>query len=233
MRAFNEFTFHVAISTVGNLRARPRGRNRRARPEPRPGGHPIARERPGHADRLRGVNDTPAPAGTASPGTTDPVASEPLGPNAWLVEEMFEQYQADPGSVSETWRDFFADYRPPGRPAPCRRPRPRPRSGPRRPRLPRPHHCHGCHVGHDRPTDRRAGRRARRPHPRRRRPHRVQHGGQPRGPHRHVVPRGPGQAPRDQPQRHQRLPGQDPRRQGQLHPHHRLRPGARSRITSR
>ncbi|HMX66257.1 MAG TPA: hypothetical protein PKX25_11825, partial [Microthrixaceae bacterium] len=113
MRAFNEFTFHVAISTVGNLRVRPRGRDRRARHGPRPGGHPIARERPGRADRLRGVNDSPEPAGTASPGTTDPVASEPLGPNAWLVEEMFEQYQADPGSVSETWRDFFADYRPP------------------------------------------------------------------------------------------------------------------------
>src|SRR5690606_885357 len=86
MRAFNEFTFHVAISTVGNLRVRPPRRDRRARHGPRPGGHPIAREPPGHADRLRGVNDTPAPAGTASPGTTDPVASEPLGPNAWLVE---------------------------------------------------------------------------------------------------------------------------------------------------
>ena len=83
---------------------------------------PIAQERPGRADRLRGVNDSPEPAGTASPGTTDPVASEPLGPNAWLVEEMFEQYQADPGSVSETWRDFFADYRPPGRPAPVATP---------------------------------------------------------------------------------------------------------------
>src|SRR5688572_5843722 len=34
-----------------------------------------------------------------------------LGPNAWLVDEMYEQYLADPGSVSESWRDFFADYR--------------------------------------------------------------------------------------------------------------------------
>jgi 2-oxoglutarate dehydrogenase E1 component len=33
-----------------------------------------------------------------------------LGPNAWLVDEMYEQYLADPGSVSESWRDFFADY---------------------------------------------------------------------------------------------------------------------------
>ena len=34
------------------------------------------------------------------------------GPNAWLVDEMYEQYVADPSSVSESWQDFFADYRP-------------------------------------------------------------------------------------------------------------------------
>ncbi|HJR26507.1 MAG TPA: hypothetical protein VJ804_13615, partial [Acidimicrobiales bacterium] len=34
-----------------------------------------------------------------------------LGPNAWLVDEMHEQYLADPSSVSESWREFFADYR--------------------------------------------------------------------------------------------------------------------------
>jgi 2-oxoglutarate dehydrogenase E1 component len=34
-----------------------------------------------------------------------------LGPNAWLVDEMYEQYLANPSSVSEAWRDFFADYR--------------------------------------------------------------------------------------------------------------------------
>src|SRR3954464_9090959 len=32
-----------------------------------------------------------------------------FGPNAWLVDEMYEQYRADPSSVSESWRDFFAD----------------------------------------------------------------------------------------------------------------------------
>ena len=90
------------------------------------------------------------------------------GPNAWLVDEMFEQYRADPSSVSESWREFFADYQRdtdsatgadvvaaghrPGRrhrsgrrwspptAAPGGRPRPRPTSpGNRRPRsLPRP-----------------------------------------------------------------------------------------------
>ena len=34
------------------------------------------------------------------------------GPNAWLVDEMFEQYQIDPNSVSESWREFFHGYRP-------------------------------------------------------------------------------------------------------------------------
>ncbi|MEZ5204086.1 MAG: multifunctional oxoglutarate decarboxylase/oxoglutarate dehydrogenase thiamine pyrophosphate-binding subunit/dihydrolipoyllysine-residue succinyltransferase subunit [Acidimicrobiales bacterium] len=40
----------------------------------------------------------------------DTPSTEALGPNAWLVDEMYEQYLADPSSVSESWRDFFADY---------------------------------------------------------------------------------------------------------------------------
>ncbi|MDX1658362.1 MAG: multifunctional oxoglutarate decarboxylase/oxoglutarate dehydrogenase thiamine pyrophosphate-binding subunit/dihydrolipoyllysine-residue succinyltransferase subunit, partial [Nitriliruptorales bacterium] len=32
--------------------------------------------------------------------------------NAWLVEEMYEQYRDDPESLSKSWRDFFEDYRP-------------------------------------------------------------------------------------------------------------------------
>ena len=37
-----------------------------------------------------------------------------IGPNAWVVDEMYEQFLADPQSVSESWREFFADYRPDG-----------------------------------------------------------------------------------------------------------------------
>ncbi len=37
-----------------------------------------------------------------------------FGPNAWLVEDMYERYQADPSSVSASWQEFFADYRPTG-----------------------------------------------------------------------------------------------------------------------
>ncbi|MEJ7585601.1 MAG: 2-oxo acid dehydrogenase subunit E2, partial [Acidimicrobiales bacterium] len=44
--------------------------------------------------------------------TDAPAASsaEALGPNAWLVDEMYEQYRTDPASVSESWREFFHDY---------------------------------------------------------------------------------------------------------------------------
>jgi len=34
-----------------------------------------------------------------------------FGPNAWLVDEMYEQYRQNPESVSESWREFFSDYR--------------------------------------------------------------------------------------------------------------------------
>src|ERR1700730_17125791 len=37
-----------------------------------------------------------------------------FGPNAWLVDEMYEQYRQDPSSVSASWREFFADYKRPG-----------------------------------------------------------------------------------------------------------------------
>ncbi len=45
-------------------------------------------------------------------GVPDDPSASPIGPNSWLVEEMYDQYVADPTSVSESWRDFFADYRP-------------------------------------------------------------------------------------------------------------------------
>ena len=36
---------------------------------------------------------------------------QPFGPNAWLVEEMFEQYRSNPMTVSAAWQEFFADYK--------------------------------------------------------------------------------------------------------------------------
>jgi 2-oxoglutarate decarboxylase len=42
-----------------------------------------------------------------------------FGPNVWLIEEMYDEYLRDPASVSDTWKEFFADYRPPGAPGPA------------------------------------------------------------------------------------------------------------------
>src|SRR5215471_10481203 len=41
-----------------------------------------------------------------------------FGPNAWLVDDMYDRFLADPESVSESWREFFTDYKPGSVPAP-------------------------------------------------------------------------------------------------------------------
>jgi 2-oxoglutarate dehydrogenase E1 component len=35
-----------------------------------------------------------------------------FGANLWLVDEMYQEYLKHPESVSETWQEFFSDYRP-------------------------------------------------------------------------------------------------------------------------
>ncbi len=54
---------------------------------------------------------------TGPDGTLAPVAAPDgqgsgsgFGANSWLVEEMYEQFVVDPASVSESWKEFFADY---------------------------------------------------------------------------------------------------------------------------
>src|ERR1700733_1043034 len=58
-----------------------------------------------------------APAGAASGANS---ASTDFGPNEWLVDELYQRYQADPGSVDRAWWNFFADYhpKPPEQPRP-------------------------------------------------------------------------------------------------------------------
>src|SRR5947208_16574600 len=60
--------------------------------------------------RLRGP--TTPPVGSAAMNEPPPAAT--FGPNAWLVDEMHERFLADPQAVSESWREFFADYQPQG-----------------------------------------------------------------------------------------------------------------------
>ena len=58
---------------------------------------------------------TPPP--NADDARSETVARTPggFGPNAWLVDDLYERYLADPASVSQGWREFFSDYRPSAR----------------------------------------------------------------------------------------------------------------------
>ena len=62
--------------------------------------------------------DGPASEGqapTAAPDRSPPTghsAGPDFGPNQWLVDELYQRYQADPGSVDKAWWNFFADYEP-------------------------------------------------------------------------------------------------------------------------
>jgi 2-oxoglutarate dehydrogenase complex dehydrogenase (E1) component-like enzyme len=37
--------------------------------------------------------------------------SQDFGANSWLVEEMYAQFLDDPDAVSESWREFFSDFK--------------------------------------------------------------------------------------------------------------------------
>jgi multifunctional 2-oxoglutarate metabolism enzyme len=50
--------------------------------------------------------------GAAPPADEGNAANTDFGPNEWLVDELYQRYQADPGSVDRAWWNFFADYHP-------------------------------------------------------------------------------------------------------------------------
>ena len=75
------------------------------------------------AESPRGSADltvsSPSDNSTASAGQTGaqpPANGSPtradFGPNQWLVDELYQRYLADPGSVDRAWWSFFADYQP-------------------------------------------------------------------------------------------------------------------------
>src|SRR5215468_6487492 len=57
------------------------------------------------------ANPSTAGAGATESGTTSPGGAD-FGANEWLVDELYQRYLADPGSVDQAWWSFFADYRP-------------------------------------------------------------------------------------------------------------------------
>ncbi|HLN16490.1 MAG TPA: multifunctional oxoglutarate decarboxylase/oxoglutarate dehydrogenase thiamine pyrophosphate-binding subunit/dihydrolipoyllysine-residue succinyltransferase subunit [Acidimicrobiales bacterium] len=63
----------------------------------------------GGSERAAGAHD----------GDAASKVSGSFGPNAWLVDDMYDRYLVDPSSVSESWREFFADYQPAPVPQPA------------------------------------------------------------------------------------------------------------------
>src|SRR5579859_185489 len=66
---------------------------------------------------LAGSAAGPIASGESGPadGNHDPglvTTATDFGPNEWLVDELYQRYQADPASVDPAWWNFFADYQP-------------------------------------------------------------------------------------------------------------------------
>ncbi|HEY2690985.1 MAG TPA: multifunctional oxoglutarate decarboxylase/oxoglutarate dehydrogenase thiamine pyrophosphate-binding subunit/dihydrolipoyllysine-residue succinyltransferase subunit [Streptosporangiaceae bacterium] len=78
-------------------------------------GRPAARERAtardaGGASQAGGTGRAGGPGPSARPAA--PPAGTDFGANEWLVDELYQRYLADPGSVDRAWWNFFADYHP-------------------------------------------------------------------------------------------------------------------------
>ena len=71
----------------------------------------VSAESPrGSADLTKSsANSEESAAGPSSNGSA---GRADFGPNQWLVDELYQRYQADPGSVDQAWWSFFADYQP-------------------------------------------------------------------------------------------------------------------------
>ena len=66
------------------------------------------------AESSRGASTSGQSVGqsTGKQSADDPLAE--FGANEWLVDEMYERYQADPDSVDKVWWDFFKQHRADG-----------------------------------------------------------------------------------------------------------------------
>ncbi len=78
---------------------------------------------PGRSGRDQG-DDGERRAGPEVRAGTVLTAGTDFGPNEWLVDELYQRYQADPDSVDRAWWNFFADYRPETFPGPAPGPAP-------------------------------------------------------------------------------------------------------------
>jgi 2-oxoglutarate dehydrogenase E1 component len=74
----------------------------------------VSSESPRAAADLSEPSPTPGPnaqSAQKAPNAQN-VQNADFGANEWLVDELYQRYLADPGSVDRAWWSFFADYRP-------------------------------------------------------------------------------------------------------------------------
>ncbi|MGB6454630.1 MAG: hypothetical protein WBH47_09080, partial [Streptosporangiaceae bacterium] len=64
----------------------------------------------GSADLTTSASSDPQP--TSEPPPDGASRRADFGPNQWLVDELYQRYLTDPGSVDQAWWSFFADYQP-------------------------------------------------------------------------------------------------------------------------
>ncbi|HEV2244570.1 MAG TPA: hypothetical protein VGR98_26280, partial [Streptosporangiaceae bacterium] len=76
--------------------------------EPSAPTRPDGARQPGAAP---GRDEGEGQAGRVSQPQTAAAGTD-FGPNEWLVDELYQRYLADPGSVDRAWWNFFADYHP-------------------------------------------------------------------------------------------------------------------------
>jgi 2-oxoglutarate dehydrogenase E1 component len=80
-------------------------------PVPNAQGAPARQAAPPGNGRSASANADPADPGGSGAAQADFAAND-FGANEWLVDELYQRYLEDPGSVDRAWWSFFADYRP-------------------------------------------------------------------------------------------------------------------------
>jgi multifunctional 2-oxoglutarate metabolism enzyme len=79
--------------------------------EPSPILAPNAQGAPAHQAAPPPGNGRSADVDPTEPGSSGAGQAD-FGANEWLVDELYQRYLEDPGSVDRAWWSFFADYRP-------------------------------------------------------------------------------------------------------------------------
>src|SRR5271165_766907 len=73
---------------------------------------PEASQEPGQSRQPASAPNRPGAGPGVGRAAPDHANQTDFGANEWLVEELYQRYLADPGSVDRAWWSFFADYQP-------------------------------------------------------------------------------------------------------------------------